>query len=312
VRLVDMTAIVPDGVQRFQPRDAIILPVQTVSLTWQHSGELAALVGGVGCALALVKDRRTRVVGAFLREAAIIGLLYGLWQLAGKVSLTSGADAQARGHWIAHAEHDLGFPSEHSVQSLILGHSVVVQAANLYYAAMHFPMMFVFLIWLFARHRNHYRPVRQVLAWTTLACLLIQLLLPVAPPRMFPGIVDTGLKYGQSVYANGSPADQLSAMPSVHVGWAVLVGYYAWRVGTSRWRYLGAAHAALTVFVVVATGNHWWLDGVVAVALLAISAWAVYGVRTGWHALRASASGANSAEWRDISHHSDENAPLAG
>src|ERR1700710_118141 len=53
-RLVDMTAIVPDGVHRFQPRDAILLRVQTVSLTWQHSGELAALVGGVGCALALV------------------------------------------------------------------------------------------------------------------------------------------------------------------------------------------------------------------------------------------------------------------
>jgi hypothetical protein len=281
-----MRPIVPDGVHRYQLRDDILQRVQTVSLSWQHSGELAALIGGIGCGLALVKDRRVRAVGAFLREAAIIGVLYGLWQLAGTVSLTSGDAARARGHWVAGVEHDLGFPSEHSVQALIINHAVVVQAANLYYAAMHFPMMFVFLIWLFARHRDRYRPVRQVLAWTTLTCLLIQLLLPLAPPRMFPGIVDTGLKYGQSVYASGSPADQLSAMPSVHVGWAVLVGYYAWRVSTSRWRYLGVAHAALTVFVVVATGNHWWLDGVVAVVLLAISAWGVYGARAGWRAGR--------------------------
>ena len=280
------------GSTPIRPGDAILLRVQTVSLTWQHSGELAALVGGVGCALALVRDRRARVVGAFLRETAIIGVLYGLWQLAGKVSLTSGGDARARGHWVAHVEHDLGFPSERSVQDLILGHGFVVQLANLYYAAMHFPMMFVFLIWLFVRHRDQYRPVRQVLAWTTLGCLLIQLLLPLAPPRMFPGIVDTGMRYGQSVYANGSPADQLSAMPSVHVGWAVLVAYYAWQVSTSRWRYLGAAHAVLTVFVVVATGNHWWLDGVVAVVLLAISAWGVYGVRTAWRALRKPAADA--------------------
>lgn len=279
--------------------------MQTVSLTWQHSGELAALVGGVGCGLALVRDRRARLAGAFLREAAIIGLLYGLWQLAGKLSLTSGADARARGAWIARFQHDVGFPSEHSVQQLILGHRLVVEASNLYYAAMHFPMMFVFLIWLFLRHRDQYRPVRQVLAWTTLWCLLIQLLLPVAPPRMFADIVDTGMLYGQSVYANGSPADQLSAMPSVHVGWAVLVGYYAWRVGTSRWRYLGVAHAALTVFVVVATGNHWWLDGVVAVAVLAISAWGVYGVRTGWHAARARFAHDQSVDTGDFAPYRD-------
>jgi hypothetical protein len=140
----------------------------------------------------------------------------------------------------------------------------------------------VFLIWLFVRHREQYRPVRQVMAWTTLGCLLVQLL-PVAPPRMLPGIVDTGLLYNQSVYSNGLPIDQLSAMPSMHVAWAVLVGYYAWRISPSRWRYLGPVHAVITVFVVVATGNHWWLDGVVAVAILSICAWGVFGVRTAWH-----------------------------
>ena len=130
---------------------------------------------------------------------------------------------------------------------------------------MHFTMMFVFLIWLFWRHREAYRPVRQVMAWTTLACLAVQTLLPTAPPRMLPGIVDTGLRYNQSVYANGFAADQLSAMPSVHVAWCVLIGWYGWKIGGSRWRYLAVAHAALTTFVVVATGNHWWLDGIVAV-----------------------------------------------
>jgi membrane-associated phospholipid phosphatase len=150
---------------------------------------------------------------------------------------------------------------------------------------MHVTMMLVFLIWLFVRHREQYRPVRQVMAWTTLGCLLVQLM-PVAPPRMLPGIQDTGLLYNQSVYSNGLPIDQLSAMPSMHVAWAVLVGYYTWRISPSRWRYVGPVHAAITVFVVLATGNHWWLDGVVAVAILALCAWGVYGVRTAWrHAL---------------------------
>jgi hypothetical protein len=123
------------------------------------------------------------------------------------------------------------------------------------------------------------------MAWTTLGCLLIQLM-PVAPPRMTPGIVDTGLRYGESVYSNGFAFDQMAAMPSVHVAWAVLVGWYVWRISPSRWRFVGPLHSALTIFVVVATGNHWWMDGIVAVGVLVACAWGVFGVRTGWHALR--------------------------
>jgi hypothetical protein len=255
--------------------------VQTVALSWQHSGELAAAAAAVGGLAALSSRPRVRAAGAFLREAAVIGVLYGLWQLAGRLSGLSTDDAYRRARWIAGFERDVALPSEHGVQQLILGHPLVVQTANLYYATMHFTMLFVFLLWLFVRHRDRYRRVRSVLALTTLCCLLVQLI-PVAPPRMLPGIVDTAVLYNQSVYRNGLAVDQLSAMPSVHVAWAVFVGYYAWRVSLSRWRYLGWAHAAITVFVVVATGNHWWLDGIVAVLLLVLCAWLVAAVRRAW------------------------------
>jgi hypothetical protein len=255
--------------------------VQTVALSWQHSGELAAAAAAVGGVAALSSRPRVRAVGAFLREAAVIGVLYGLWQLAGRLSGLSTDDAFRRARWIAGFERDVGLPAEHSAQQLILGHPLIVQVANLYYATMHFTMLFVFLFWLFVRHRTQYRPVRSVLALTTLCCLLVQLV-PVAPPRMLPGIVDTAALYDQSVYSNGLAVDQLSAMPSVHVAWAVFIGYYAWRVSPSRWRYLGWAHGVLTVLVVVVTGNHWWLDGIVAVLLLVLCAWLVVGVRRAW------------------------------
>jgi len=257
--------------------------MQTVALSWQHSLEVAAALAAVGAVGALASHAKVRAVAAFLRECATIGLLYGLWQLAGHLSLHDSGDAYARARWWYDLQRTLHLPGQRATQDLILDHKIIVQGANLYYATMHFTMMFVFLLWLFWRHRDRYRPVRQVMAWTTLGCLLIQLV-PVAPPRMFPdlGIVDTAMKYGQSVYAGGFAADQLSAMPSVHVAWAVFVGYYAWRVSTSRWRYLGAAHAAITIFVVVATGNHWWMDGIVAVGVLVLAAWSVHGVRTGW------------------------------
>jgi hypothetical protein len=264
----------------------IVVGVQTVGLTWQHSFEVAAVLTAGGGALALTKSRAARAVGAFARETAVIGVLYAVWQLAGEISVTGTDGAIRRAKWIEHVQGYLPLPSERTVQHVVLPHPLVVQTANLYYAAMHMTMMLTFLIWLFVRHRDQYRPVRQVMAWTTLGCLLVQLL-PVAPPRMLPGIVDTGLLYDQSVYSNGLPIDQLSAMPSVHVAWAVLVGFYAWKISPSRWRYVGPAHAVMTILVVVITGNHWWLDGIVAVAILAVGAWGVYGVRRTWHAALA-------------------------
>jgi hypothetical protein len=63
----------------------------------------------------------------------------------------------------------------------------------------------------------------------------------------------------------------MAAMPSIHVGWALLVGIAMWSGSTSRWRWIGPAHAVATSLVVVWTANHYWLDGIVAAGLLAVA-----------------------------------------
>ena len=60
-------------------------------------------------------------------------------------------------------------------------------------------------------------------------------------------------------------------MPSVHVAWAAIVAWYVVRVTRGRWRVIGPTHLALTLLAVVATANHWWLDGIVAIALMALA-----------------------------------------
>jgi hypothetical protein len=266
--------------------------VQTVSLSWQQAAELSGTLAIGSGLLRTVPARRVRMVAPFAFEAAILALLYALWQLAGEWSVTGYYSALDRAHWIMHFEHDVFLPSERSVQDLILPHPLLVQAANLYYDTMHFTTMLVFLLWLFVLHRDQYRPVRATMAWATLICLVVQLV-PVAPPRMLPGFVDTAVKYGQSVYSNGLAVDQLSAMPSVHVAWAVVVGWYGVKVSTSRWRWMFVVHTALTVFCVVATANHWWLDGIVATLIVVAAAWWRLGlsivgraVLAKWHAHR--------------------------
>ena len=214
------------------------------------------------------------------RESGVIAGLYAVWQLAGELSVSGTSGAYSKARWIVRVERDWHLPSEAWVQRGIDNHPLIVQACNIYYATMHFGALFVFLPWLFLRHRASYGRIRTTLATTTLVCLLIELI-PVAPPRLLPGFVDTAAKYGQSVYdQNVVPAaDQLSAMPSVHVAWAVLIAWAVITISTGRWRWLVLVHPILTIYVIAATANHFWLDGVAAVLVLIACAWAQAGIR---------------------------------
>ena len=243
-------------------------------LEWEPAAIVVFVLVGVVIGLRPLSSRWAGVVTAFARELAIMFTLYAVWRLANRLSLMQVDGAIWRGRWLWDVQRDLHLPSEISVQHLVLPHPLIVQAANVYYAVAHVPAAIVFLVWLFTFHRERYPAIRNTLAITTGVCLLIQLI-PVAPPRLIPdlGVVDTPLLYHQSVYGpiGTGIAAQLSAMPSVHVAWAVLVGIGAVMVSSSRARWLVLAHPLLTMVVVVATGNHYWLDGIVAVAILAMA-----------------------------------------
>src|SRR5207253_359925 len=100
----------------------IVVGVQTVGLTWQHSFEVAAVLTVGGGTMALSKRRIVRAVGAFARETAVIGVLYAVWQLAGEVSVTGTDGAFRRARWIEHVERYLPLPTEGSMQHAVLGH----------------------------------------------------------------------------------------------------------------------------------------------------------------------------------------------
>jgi hypothetical protein len=254
--------------------------------TWQQAAVIAVVLAVVW----VVMHRRglaPRAQPAVHELSLIIGL-YALWQLAGALAGGSVRDAVARGRWIWDTERNVYLPSEAALQRWILPHPLIVQAANLYYYTAHFTVLILFLIWLFVRHRDAYPRWRTTLGILTTACLLIQFL-PVAPPRLVPGIgiVDAAVLYHQSVYSSsggGISADELSAMPSVHVAWSLFVAVCLLRVTTSRWRYLGCLHVALTVWVVLVTGNHYWADGIVAATLLALTMVAQNRTRRLWRA----------------------------
>jgi hypothetical protein len=219
-------------------------------------------------------------IAAAVREIGIVVGLFVLWRLASAISVGGDAGAFARGRWIWRFERTLRLPSELSVQNGLLRHHDLVQAVNVFYLAAHVGGLVVFLPWLFIRHREHYRQWRNVIAVFTGVSVLIQLI-SVAPPRLLPqyGFVDTGALYHESAYQHLGQGliGQLSSMPSIHVGWAIAIAWAVISTSSSRLRWLVIAHPILTVYAVVATANHFWLDCIAAAGLVlvvyAVLAW---------------------------------------
>lgn len=242
-------------------------------MSWRFAAVLATGFAFTGMLLRRRPGRQGTVAGPAAVEASLVLGLFALWQLAGSLAVMRTTGALSRAWDIWHVERRMHLPSEVALQQAVLPHHLLVQVANGYYVYGHFMPLIAFLAWMFLRHRDRYAGVRTVLVLVTGGSLLVQLV-PVAPPRMLPsvGFIDTGLVFHQSVYGppNTGMADQLSAMPSVHVAWAVLIAVAVWRLSTSRWRWLAVGHATLMSLVVVVTANHFWADGVVAAALVGL------------------------------------------
>jgi PAP2 superfamily len=223
--------------------------------------------------------RRVAVPGERPRplvELIVIAAMFGAYKLGRIVAAKHVGTAFDNAYVAWDLERLLRLPDELSVQGLMLHNTVLIKSANVYYAAVHFPATAAFLIWLYLRRPGDYLWVRRTLALLTGSGLLLHLAIPVAPPRMLSalGFVDTAAVYGPAVYgppAQNTLADQYAAMPSLHIGWAVMVAIGIIATTRSRWRWVSVLHPAATTLVVIGTANHFWLDGMVALGLLAAS-----------------------------------------
>ena len=222
---------------------------------------------------------RTRRACSVVDGAAQVGLVVGLWMFYLLLRhLFEGSEHAARTHadQVWSLERTLGLPSEARFQGWVLPSDVAVRIINGIYQYVHFPVMICALALLYGRRRDVYRWFRNVLILTTGLALVGHIAYPLSPPRLEPGfgMVDTGTEFGQSSYA-GKPGtgftNQLAAMPSMHVAWAALVAIAVILCLRTRWRWLAPLYSIGILVVVVVTGNHYWLDGIVGLALLVVS-----------------------------------------
>jgi hypothetical protein len=251
--------------------------------TWQQALLTALLASTCTLALSRLSPTPARTAGrAAATELTVLAVLYAIWRMARQLPFATTEGAVGRARYVDRIERALRMPSELSLQRFVLDHAWIGRFLNTYYAVMHVPALIAFLVWLFVRHRDVYPHWRNGLAITTGLCLVIHFV-RVAPPRLVPGLgyIDTASVFGFDVYGpvGTGVSDQLAAMPSIHIAWAAVVSFGVVAASTSRWRWLALGHVIITMIAVSATGNHWWLDGIVAIALLGLALWLDTAVR---------------------------------
>jgi len=216
--------------------------------------------------LSLSPRARTQI-GVFL-------LAYLVYSAARYVTIGELDVAQANADWIMDLEHHLGVATEASVQGALTGTWVLWLLNHLYLAAQ-LVVLPGALIFLFRRSRPLYAKLRNTILATWLISIPVYAAFPVAPPRLADsGLIDTitsqtGVSLDSSLTT--SFYNELAAVPSLHVGFAVVIGIaLASAVRNPIAKGLWLMWGPVIGLAVVATGNHYVFDiaaGVVAAAL---------------------------------------------
>jgi hypothetical protein len=177
---------------------------------------------------------------------------------------------------IMHLEQTLHLDPEHALDRWLAGHHTLGLLVSDYYDNAHFVVTLALLVLLWWRGAELYRPLRNSLVVVNLIAFVVFWRYPVAPPRMLAGFTDVVA----STHAIGSwhsgalasHADELAAMPSLHIAWAAWCSLAVWRLSKRRWlRVTAVAYPCITSFAVLATANHFVLDIFAGLATLALA-----------------------------------------
>jgi hypothetical protein len=213
------------------------------------------------------------------REVALLGVLYVLYDAARYLVRVDRTLALGHGADLLRVERVLHLAVEEPANAWLSRHTPLAIVASYLYAVPHYVVTAGVLCWLYRRREAHYGKLRNALLVATVLGLGCYLLVPVAPPRMLPGFADTladTSAYGwwgadaSAPRGLGGFTNEFAAMPSLHVGWAVWVAWAVGTAGAGRWATLLAGlYPGLITVVVLATANHFALDAVGGVAVLA-------------------------------------------
>jgi membrane-associated phospholipid phosphatase len=179
---------------------------------------------------------------------------------------------------------------ELTLQRIVDGSQLLAALVSWTYWNSEFTVVGLALLWVYLRRNEAFFRFRNSILLANVIGLIGYVLLPTAPPRMFPdlGFADTlgdfgGLNHGSGLVQLA--ANPYAAMPSLHAADALILGVVLFSVCRNR-----VAKAAWLLwpfwvwFAVMGTGNHFWLDVLAGVLVAVIALAIVY--RPEWFRLR--------------------------
>ena len=207
------------------------------------------------------------------REVIYVAAFYGVYSwIRNQFGSAAVSPSKALGNAIdvIQIERWAGLFHEETLQEMVLRFHSYIVFWNIYYGTFHFIVTAFALIWMYRSFPKRYPLWRNTLAFTTGFALIGFASYPLMPPRLLPisyGFVDTLDKFG-ALWSFDSGAmqkisNQYAAMPSLHCAWALWCTLVMWPQVRSWWaKTLLVAYPIATVYCIMITANHYWLDAV--------------------------------------------------
>jgi hypothetical protein len=228
--------------------------------------------------LSAIGSRLPRGWTDLLLQLALFFGVYQGYQVVRGLSEGKSALAFDNAERIIDVERALGTYFEASLQSSLLDNEWVIDFANWMYVNSHFVITTSFLAWLYLFRNEHFYFVRNMFMVAMLIALTGYLLFPTAPPRLMPqeGFIDTIASFTSIEQDNKAVSllvNKYAAVPSMHIGFASMIAIPGIllvrnRIGKVAW----GLYPLLVLFVIVVTGNHFWLDAAAGAAVAAMAA----------------------------------------
>jgi hypothetical protein len=179
-------------------------------------------------------------------------------------------------------EKALGLYHEEWIQATFIDFDPFIVLWNVFYGTFHFAVTIFAMVFLFLRFPRRYLFMRSALAATTMTALIGFAFFPLMPPRLLSAcapqssygacqseheyvdtLVDPGGLWSFETDTMESISNQYAAMPSLHIAWATWCAICLFPVLRRRWaRITIAAYPFVTLFAIIVTANHYWIDAI--------------------------------------------------